>query len=207
MVVPGVLQGRGAGWELGRASGSSSKIITADIFLGSGIRYTTIKNMAGSVWILDAPAAAQLQHRLHFAYPVVLLLFFLVTFMSHSIISSDPAKTSTEAPVSGPGGKPLPRNKRRHSPEAPRPQARDFSPAAKAFFTWTTVAVSLTFLAHAALVLLHVLVARSEGWWCGQHAAVSRFSPLFYFFFSPRAGRPGPRTPDPLQEARSSRRR
>ena len=146
-----------------------------------------------------AAAAAQLQQRLHFAYPVVLLVFFLVSFMTHSILATAPEKHSTEAPVSGPGGKPLPRNKRRYS-QAPRPQLPDFGPGAKAFFKWTTVAVSLTFLVQAALIILHVLVARSEGWWCGQHAAVSLFPPnptLPPTLFSPARREPGLSPPHP----------
>ena len=127
--------------------------------------------MAGQVWNLATPAPDVLV-RLHYAYPVILLVFFLVTFMSHSIIVADPNKTSTEAPVAGPGGKPLPRNRRRAN-SVLKLQPRDFSPAKKAFCKWAAVALIFTFLANAILILLHVLVDRKAGWWCGQHVAVS----------------------------------
>ena len=120
--------------------------------------------------IHDAPAPALLRG-LHYATPLVLLVFFLVSFMSYSIITANPEKTTTAAPVTGPGGKPLPRNKRRNS-TLPKPRL-DFSPAKKAFFKWVSVALILTFLANAVAVLLHVLVDRADGWWCGQHVVVS----------------------------------
>ena len=127
--------------------------------------------MGDNAWTLDTPAPVILS-RLHFAYPVVLLVFFLVTFMSYSILAADQKRTTTEAPVTGPGGKPLPRNKRRSASISKGPKP-DFSPAKKSFFKWTSVALILTFLANAVLVILHVLVARADGWWCGKHVAVS----------------------------------
>ena len=128
--------------------------------------------MAENVKTLQA-SAPHILAQLHLAYPVVLLVFFLVTFMSHSIITANPEKTTTAAPVSGPGGKPLPRNKRARSGSIIKLQGRDFSPAQKSLFKWVSVALIFTFLANAVLVLLHVLVNRADGWWCGQHVAVS----------------------------------
>ena len=127
--------------------------------------------MAERVWIFATPAPTVLR-QLHFAYPVVLLVFFLVTFMTYSISGADVERTTTPAKVTGPGGKPLPRSKRRNS-TIPKPKTPDFSPAKKALFKWTSVALVLTFLADAVIVLLHILVNRAEGWWCGQHVAVS----------------------------------
>ena len=108
---------------------------------------------------------------LHYAYPVILLVFFLAAFMAYSIATAPEESTSGESIQTGPGGKPLPRNRRAKAQQASR--TSDFSPARKLLFKWLSVAVLLTFVTNAALICIRALVERESGWWCGQDAVVS----------------------------------
>ena len=104
---------------------------------------------------------------LDYAYPVVLLLFFLTVFLGHSVLSAPKEDGEPHEDKLGPGGRPLPRNKK------PRPrEAFDFTPRQKVLFNWLSAVLVTSFAADAVLTVAHVIVKRKENWWCGQHAAV-----------------------------------
>jgi ATP-binding cassette, subfamily B, vacuolar membrane transporter HMT1/ACLQ len=126
---------------------------------------------ATDTWV-SSHAAQQALVILHYAYPLSLLGYFMASFMIFSIYTSEDRNASTPIQT-GPGGKPLPRNK---EPKKSKLASKDiFSPGARHFFTWTTVGVILTFLANAVQICLHALIEREQHWWCGEHVAVSGF--------------------------------
>lgn len=105
----------------------------------------------------------------HFSSPIILLALFLIAFTAHSIItSSKDAVVQPSTSRTGPGGKPLP-NKAK---ETRRKNVLDFSHARKLLFVWLSVGVIVTFVANAAVVILHAVLDRKENWWCGESVAV-----------------------------------
>jgi len=129
--------------------------------------------------IVLQPAARGVLVCLQYAYPVVLLVFFVIAFMVQSIRNAP--EDQELPPARGPGGKPLPRTKKRTQQEqALRQPQIDFTPGRKRAFVFVTAGVVLTFLGNAAIVVLHALVDRQDGWWCGQHVAVC-FEPSHNF--------------------------
>jgi len=110
----------------------------------------------------------------HYAYPLILLVAFLVAFTARSVIvSSLGRKKPVEEPVqkTGPGGKALP-------PSVKKPEEQssnndlDFSKSRKLLFNWLSVFLCFTFLVNAADIVAHALIKREEGWWCGQAPVV-----------------------------------
>ena len=109
----------------------------------------------------------------HYASPIILLVFFLVAFTAHSILTA-PKEDVVQAEPSqtGPGGKPLPRTSSPTAKAAREKKALDFSPSRKLLFTWLSVGVVLTFLGNAATVIVHAVLDRKDNWWCGQAVVV-----------------------------------
>jgi hypothetical protein len=110
---------------------------------------------------------------LHYAYPIILLAFFLVVFTARSIRSASNASSILE-PVtqSGPGGKPLPNTDPTRN--APKSKTKDdVTRSQKLLFEWVSVAVGLTFIGNSINVIVHALYSRKEEWWCGQAVVVS----------------------------------
>jgi hypothetical protein len=109
----------------------------------------------------------------HYASPVLLLIFFLVAFTTHSIVTAP--KDSTVAAsknVTGPGGKPLPRSKTPKAKAQRKSQVPALSRARVLLFQWISAGALLTFVANAVVVICHALLDRKDNWWCGQHVAV-----------------------------------
>ena len=85
---------------------------------------------------------------LQYAYPIVMLLFFLIAFTARSIVSANTNSNVSKPTTLGPGGKPLPatdptRNfvKRRIDDDVTRSQ--------KLVFGWLSVAAACTFVGNA----------------------------------------------------------
>lgn len=111
---------------------------------------------------------------LHYVYSPLLLFFFLAAFLTRSALAARVVEptVSDETPQDyGPGGKPLPR-KKAPPPDKALVASLDFSRPRKLLFDWLSLAVAATFLASAALVIIHALAARQEGWWCGKPTVV-----------------------------------
>lgn len=126
-----------------------------------------------SPWVSNNTAQAILTY-VHYATPILLLVFFLVVFTAHSIVTAPKDEIVQADPnQTGPGGKPLPRNT---SPSARKEKEKqrelDFSPARKLLFDWLSVAVIFTFLGNAVIVMVHALLDRKDEWWCGQSVIV-----------------------------------
>lgn len=103
-------------------------------------------------------------------YPILLLITFVVAFISDSIFTAKRASQNGPQVQTGPGGRPLP--KRARSALAVTKQTQKFSEGTKIFFRWLAVGVLLTLVADAAINMAHVIYARSYHWWCGQSVVV-----------------------------------
>jgi hypothetical protein len=123
-------------------------------------------------WVAEHKAQ-RLLSIIHFAYPIVLLVYFLTTFTIRSILSapSQDSDDKTSEPQLGPGGKPLPKKK---APAEDKNTFLDFSRPRKLLFEWLALAATLTLAGNAVTVVVHALYARKEEWWCGQATVVSR---------------------------------
>ncbi len=109
----------------------------------------------------------------HYASPIILLVFFLVAFTAHSILTASKEDViQVQTGQTGPGGKPLPRTSSPTAKAAREKKALDFSPSRKLLFTWLSVGVVLTFLGNAVTVIVHALLDRKDNWWCGQAVVV-----------------------------------
>lgn len=111
---------------------------------------------------------------LQFSYPIVLLAFFLLAFAARSVFTAPPRddEEQTQPRVAyGPGGKPLPVRSQSFKRVVPR----DFSRPRKLVFEWLSVALCLTWIGNAAVVIIHALYDRDEGWWCGEAPTVSKY--------------------------------
>jgi hypothetical protein len=123
---------------------------------------------------LSADAAGAILDFLQYAYPIVILFFFIFAFGAHSIASGKAAakaaaKANSARKVQyGPGGKPLPVRSQSFKKVLPK----DFSPSRKLVFEWLTVGVLLTYIGNATVVILHAIVYRRENWWCGEAVTV-----------------------------------
>lgn len=107
---------------------------------------------------------------LRIAYPILLLVVFAASFIASSIVTARTANQNFSAAQTGPGGRPLPNRSR--SSFSVRKGGQKFSHNAKIWFNLLSVAILVTFVAEAAANVSHVMVARSEHWWCGQSVVV-----------------------------------
>jgi len=131
---------------------------------------------------LSRPVAQRVLTYGQIAYPIVVLLLYLIAFTVHSITTArrDPDPDSDPAALTrpeqlGPGGKPLPKTSK------PAVDGRGGAGAGasrprKLLFEWLSAGVIASLAANIALVIFHVLWLREEQWWCGQ-APVVRQSP------------------------------
>lgn len=116
---------------------------------------------------------------LHYASPIVLLLFFLAAFTFRTIAASESSNRNanpqsqpdTTAPT-GPGGKPLPKRTPTRTPPKKDPTETDLPRGRKLLFEWLSVLAALTYVANAINIIVHALYSRSDQWWCGQSVVV-----------------------------------
>ena len=115
--------------------------------------------------------------RLNYAYPIILIFFFLGFIAIRSIVS---ASTTDRKSITqyGPGGKPLPP---RHTSYTSSKNSRFiFTRNQILLFEWLVAAICFTFLCDAANVIIHTLYDRHEQWWCGQATVVSTCKYVYY---------------------------
>ena len=130
---------------------------------------------------LSSHTAKDVLNKTHYAYPLVLCLVFILTFIAQSVLLTaqiDDSKHLTSQ--TGPGGKPLPRNTSPAAKEKIKDKLIDFTPARKLFFVVTSVLVLLTFAGNAVIVTIHALTGREGKWWCGQAFVVRRALPRVF---------------------------
>lgn len=118
-------------------------------------------------------AAQNIVVYIHFASPIILLAFFLVAFVAHSIATaSKDVIVLVSKDQTGPGGKPLPQDKSTSAQARRKKQTLDLSPARKLLFVCLSVGTILTFVGNSVVVILHAVLNRKDNWWCGQSVAV-----------------------------------
>ena len=106
------------------------------------------------------------------AYPAILLVIFIATFIYHGIRASPDNGIVTIQALRGPGGRPLPIRRKSANQVKEAAAVKDLSPGIKAIFKISQVVVILTFLGNAAILLFEVLLDRKEQWWPGKNAVV-----------------------------------
>jgi hypothetical protein len=124
---------------------------------------------------VSVATAQRLLNITQYAYPMVLLVTFLVAFTARSILVARKVDKISEEPEDarvGPGGKNLP-SRQSKSVGNDKGGDVDFSKPRKLLFNWLSIIVCATFVASAADIIVHALVEREEGWWCGQAPVVS----------------------------------
>jgi len=125
--------------------------------------------------------AADILRILHYVYPIILLILFLLAFTVHSIWTANSNRNAVPPTLTGPGGKPLPltdpnKNKPKKKPQDDIPRSQ------KLVFQWISVAAALTFAANAINVIVHALYSRKDGWWCGQPVVIYLVGSFFVYF-------------------------
>lgn len=126
-------------------------------------------------------ATRELLEYLRIGYPILLLLVFVSSFVANSIVTARNVSKNQSAARMGPGGRPLPKRSR-SSATFVKP-VQPFSRNAKLLFKWLSVVVLATLVADAAINVTHVMLARSEQWWCGQAVVVSCSRPCLHPWF------------------------
>lgn len=115
-------------------------------------------------------ATRELLEYLRIGYPILLLLVFVSSFIANSILTARNVSKNSSAAHMGPGGRPLPKRSR-SSATFVKP-VHPFSRNAKLLFKWLSVVILATLVADAAINVTHVMLARSEQWWCGQSVVI-----------------------------------
>ncbi|KAJ9616451.1 ATP-binding cassette-type vacuolar membrane transporter Hmt1 [Cladophialophora chaetospira] len=106
------------------------------------------------------------------AYPAILVVIFVATFVYHGIKASPDNGIVTIQALRGPGGRPLPIRRKSANQVKEAAAVKDLSPGVKAVFKISQVIVILTFLGNAAILLFQVLLDRKEQWWPGKNAVI-----------------------------------
>lgn len=105
--------------------------------------------------------------------PPLVLVVFLVAFVTHGIINAPPCDDVEVHAKSGPGGRPLPKRRQSSQQVKEAAKVRDFSPNVKLLFNWLGLFALMTFSINAVLVVLQTIIYFREKWWPGQAAVVS----------------------------------
>lgn len=125
-------------------------------------------------WVSN-PVAQRVLRYTQVAYPIVLLLLYLVTFTIRSVLNASKDEEAIHEPEQlGPGGKPLPLRKNNQPKKRSNiPADLDFSRPRKLLFEWLSVGVIFSLGANIVVTIVHALLARKERWWCGEAPTVS----------------------------------
>lgn len=127
-------------------------------------------------------ASRQLLDYLRYSYPAVILLVFIVTFITTSFTTTKNTGNHASAVQYGPGGRPLPKRLRCTVAKIRKTRSK-FSSRTRFIFAWLAAGVLGTFVVDAAIHITHAVVAKPEKWWCGQAVVVSlRLFPAFVLF-------------------------
>ena len=147
----------------------------ADAGVG-GASHSDSNHDSTELWFSNQ-VAAHILHVTHYAYPIILLLAFLLVFTFHSVYTAaDDTVNSSGPKKTGPGGKPLPPTTRRSGKQTATETETDFSRSQKLTFNWLLVGVIISFVGNAVNTILHALVKRP--WWCGKATVVcSHYNP------------------------------
>lgn len=116
---------------------------------------------------------------LQYAYPIILLFFFLAAFTFRSIATSNSNANIAKPTTTGPGGKPLPATDPTRN-FVKKTVHDDVTQTQKRVFEWLSLATALTFIGNSVVVVAHALVDKKEHYWAGK-AVVVRTQTLSIF--------------------------
>lgn len=128
-------------------------------------RYTAMKSSPSHA-SHSASSAARILQVTQSAYPILLLIVFLVTLTVHGIRAGSKSKakaTNTGHAESNGGVLKNIENANQHDMDPTRAQ--------KALFLWLSVILTTTFIGDAVNIIVHALMQRP--WWCGEAPVVS----------------------------------
>lgn len=108
---------------------------------------------------------------LHYTYPILLLLFFLVAFTIRSIAATNSNINISKPTTTGPGGKPLPATDPTRN-FVKKTAHDDVTHTQKRVFEWVSLAAALTFVGNSVVVVTHSLVEKQEQYWAGKAVVV-----------------------------------
>ncbi|KAF2263572.1 hypothetical protein CC78DRAFT_496482 [Lojkania enalia] len=141
--------------------------------------YTPLDTALEQRWTHAATLSA-IVDLLHYAYPIVLLIFFLATFTARSIVASKSNLNISKPTTTGPGGKPLPTTDPTRN-FIKKKAYDDVTHTQKRVFEWLSAAAALTFVANSANVLVHAIASRNERWWCGKPVVIYLVGSFFVY--------------------------
>lgn len=110
---------------------------------------------------------------LQYAYPILMLVFFLAAFTIRSIAASKTNSNIAKPTTTGPGGKPLPATDPTRN-FVKRTAHDDVTQTQKRLFEWVSLATAFTFVGNSVVVVAHALVEKQEHWWAGKAVVVCR---------------------------------
>lgn len=120
------------------------------------------------------PNALKVLNRVHFHYPSILFVIFVVAFITNTVLTITPVAKTNGQVLLGPGGKPLPQSARKAKEERERRlKLKEFSPGRKVVFLYLAAGLLGTFVANGIQVVIHALTHTTYGWWCGKEMVVS----------------------------------
>jgi hypothetical protein len=108
---------------------------------------------------------------IHYAYPIVMLVFFLAAFTLRSIAASKSNTNIAQPTTTGPGGKPLPATDPTRN-FVKKTVHDDVTQTQKRVFEWVSLATAFTFVGNSVVTIAHALAKEEEQWWAGKAVVV-----------------------------------
>ncbi|KAH7406500.1 hypothetical protein DE146DRAFT_395126 [Phaeosphaeria sp. MPI-PUGE-AT-0046c] len=117
---------------------------------------------------------------LQYAYPILMLVFFLAAFTVRSIAATNSNANIAKPTTTGPGGKPLPATDPTRN-FVKKTVHDDVTQTQKRVFEWVSLATALTFIGNSVLVIAHSLVKQKEHWWAGKSVVIYLVGSFFVY--------------------------
>jgi ABC-type transport system involved in Fe-S cluster assembly fused permease/ATPase subunit len=117
---------------------------------------------------------------LQYAYPIVMLVFFLAAFTVRSIAASKSNSNIAKPTTTGPGGKPLPATDPTRN-FVKKLVHDDVTHTQKRVFEWVSLATAFTFVGNSVVVIAHALAETQEHWWAGKSVVIYLVGAFFVY--------------------------
>ncbi|RMZ68559.1 Heavy metal tolerance [Pyrenophora seminiperda CCB06] len=117
---------------------------------------------------------------LQYAYPIIMLVFFLAAFTTRSIAASKTNSNIAKPTTTGPGGKPLPATDPTRN-FVKRTAHDDVTQTQKRLFEWVSLATAFTFVGNSVITVAHALVEKQEHWWAGKAVVIYLVGSFFVY--------------------------
>ncbi|CAA9961092.1 hypothetical protein CFE70_004468 [Pyrenophora teres f. teres 0-1] len=117
---------------------------------------------------------------LQYAYPILMLVFFLAAFTTRSIAASKTNSNIAKPTTTGPGGKPLPATDPTRN-FVKRTAHDHVTQTQKRLFEWLSLATAFTFVGNSVITVAHALVEKQEHWWAGKAVVIYLVGSFFVY--------------------------